>query len=54
VERNRLTSQGFIVYPCIVNGDSKEQIQVIENVKDDMKTKAGERIASNVAVSLHH
>ena len=45
MRRSGLTSQGFIVYPGIVDGDSKEEIKIIAYVKKEMETDAGDRIA---------
>ena len=43
--RSGLTSQGFIVHPGVVDGDSKEEIKIIAYVKKEMQIDAGDRIA---------
>lgn len=43
--RSRLTSQGFIVHPGIVDGDSKEEIRIRAYVRKEMQTDAGDRMA---------
>lgn len=35
--RSRLTSQGFIVHPGIVDGDSKEEIRSVAYVRKEMQ-----------------
>jgi hypothetical protein len=42
--RSGLISQGFIVCPGVVDGDSKEEIKNMENVKKEMQFKAGDRL----------
>jgi dUTPase len=36
LRRSGLTSQGFIVYPGIVDGDSKGEIKIMAHVKKEM------------------
>lgn len=39
------TSQGFIVYPEIIDEDYKGKVEIIAYVKKNMKFKAGNRIS---------
>ena len=43
--RSRLTSQGFIVHPGVVDGDSKEEIKIMAYVKKEMQIDTGDSIA---------
>jgi len=43
--RSGSTSQGFIVHPGVVDGDSKEEIKITAYVKTEMQIDAGDRIA---------
>ena len=37
--RSGLTSQGFIVHPGVVSGDSKEEIRIMAHVRKEMQTE---------------
>jgi hypothetical protein len=41
LRRSRLTSQGFIVYPGVVDGDSEKKAKLVANVKREMQIEAG-------------
>lgn len=43
--RSGLISQGFIVCPGVVDGDSKEEINIMPYVKKEMQINAGDRIS---------
>jgi dUTPase len=43
--KSGLTSQGFIVHPGVVDGNSKEKIKIMGYVKKEMQIDPGDRIA---------
>ena len=45
LERSRLTSQGFILYPGVINWYSKEEIKVMAIMKEEMLLEAETIIA---------